>query len=282
MDVLITGGAGTVGTAITEHLADADGHSFTSLDLDEHPYPSVESVTADVTEYDEIRPHFDGKDAVIHLAHAPLDRGGPWERSIQWTETHGQNIRGHANVIEASVDAGIETAVYASSNHAVGMYEVLNAPDIYYPDFDLMVDHTVAPRPDSMYGNEKVYGEGLGRLAADAHGVQCYALRICAVRDPEYDHPYGDAEAGVDRGEFERGSDEYDQQVARLKCMWQSRRDLAQMVELCLQDETVDFGVFYGVSANDRRWFDINHAREVLEYAPQDNGEEWDAPPDSA
>ena len=281
MNVLITGGAGTVGTAITDGLADHEDYSIVSLDLEDHPNPNVESVIADVTDYDETRPHFDNVDALIHLAHIPLEIGGPWEQTIRWTEAHGKNLQAHANAIEAAVDAGVDSIVYASSNHAVGMYEVLNAPDIYYPGSDLMVDHTVAPRPDSMYGTEKVYAEGLGRLAADAHGVQFYALRICAVRDPEYDHPYGDAEAGVARGEFERGSDEYDQQVARLKAMWQSRRDLAHMVERCLQDETVDFDVFYGVSDNDRRWFDINHAREVLRYQPQDNGEEWDAPPDS-
>ena len=277
MNVLITGGAGTVGTAITDGLAGHEDYSIVSLDREEHPNPNVKSVIADVTDYEEIRPYFDDVDALIHLAHVPLETGGPWEQTIRWTEAHRKNLKLHANAIEAAVDAGVDSIIYASSNHAVGMYEVLNAPEVYYPDSDLMVDHTVAPRPDSMYGTEKVYAEGLGRLAADAHGVQFYALRICAVRDPEYDHPYGDAEAGVARGEFERHSDEYDQQVARLKAMWQSRRDHAHMVEQCLQDETVDFDVFYGVSDNDRRWFDIDHAREVLEYHPQDNGEEWDA-----
>jgi len=45
-----------------------------------------------------------------------------------------------------------------------------------------------------------------------------------------------------------------------MKGMWQSRRDHAQMVERCFADETVEFDVFYGVSDNDRRWFDIDHA----------------------
>lgn len=37
MDVLITGGAGTVGTAITDDLAARDEYAITSLDLEEHP-----------------------------------------------------------------------------------------------------------------------------------------------------------------------------------------------------------------------------------------------------
>jgi len=46
------------------------------------------------------------------------------------------------------------------------------------------------------------------------------------------------------------------------------------------RDETVGFGVFNGVSDNDRRWFSIDHARERIGYDPRDNGEEWDAPPE--
>ena len=68
--------------------------------------------------------------------------------------------------------------------------------------------------------------------------------------------------------------------VARMTAMWQSRRDFAQMTDKCLQDDSVTFDVFYGVSGNDRRWFDVDHAREVIGYEPQDNGDEWDAPPE--
>lgn len=281
MDVLITGGAGTVGTAITDHLADREAYDITSLDREEHPDPDVESVVADARDAETVRSELEGTDALIHLARVPMDGGGPSDQAIAWSDAHGENLRLHANTIGAAVDAGVDSIVYASSNHAVGLYEVENAPEIYHPDFDLTVDHTVQPRPDSMYGTEKVYGEGLCRLAADAHDVRCYALRICAVRDPEYDHPYGDAERAVDDGDFERGSDAYETQVARLKCMWQSRRDHAHMVDRCLRDDAVDYDVFYGVSANDRRWFDIDHAREVLGYEPQDDGddERWESRP---
>jgi NAD+ dependent glucose-6-phosphate dehydrogenase len=280
MQVLVTGGAGTVGTAITDGLASREEYDFASLDLEEHPHSDVESVVADVCDYEEIRPQFEGVDAVIHLAHVPMEEGGPDDRTIRWSEAHGENLRAHANVVGAAVDAGVDSIVYASSNHAVGMYEVKNAPEIYSREFELTVDHTVQPRPDSMYGVEKVYGEGLGRLASEAHDVRFYALRICSVRDPEYDHPYGDAEAGVERGEFERGDEAYDRQVARQKCMWQSRRDHAHMVERCLLDESVDFDVFYGVSANERRWFDVEHARRTIGYDPRDDGEEWEGPPE--
>jgi hypothetical protein len=43
--------------------------------------------------------------------------------------------------------------------------------------------------------------------------------------------------------------------------MWHSRRDLAQLVDRCLRDESVAADVFYGVSDNATWWFDISHAR---------------------
>jgi len=278
MDVLIPGGAGTIGTAITDHLDDREDYEFTSLDVTEHPDDDVRSVVADATDEAVVREHVAEADAVVHLARVHMDDGGPNDRAIAWSDEHLANLRLHATAYDAAVEAELDTFVYASSNHAVGMYEVEAAPDIYHGS-DFEVDHTVQPRPDSMYGVEKVYGEGLGRLAAETSALSVYALRICAVRDPEYDHPYGDAQRGVDEGRFALDSAAYDEQVARMHCMWQSRRDIAHMVERCLADDTVDFDVFYGVSDNDDRWFDVDHARDVLGYDPRDTADEWDAPP---
>jgi len=279
-DVLITGAHGTVGSAIKDHLGDRSEYDFTYFDLRESPNDSEETVIADIREYNSIRPAFENQDAVIHLARVP--GLSAWSHEISCSETLQEDLGAICNVMEATLDAGVEKFVYASSNHAVGMYEVLNEPDIYYPDFDLKLDHTTEPRPDSLYGLTKIYGEGIGRLAADAAGLKFAAIRICSIREPEYDHPYGDAEKGVKKGEWERGSQEYDQKVARHKAMWQSRRDFAQMVDLCLQNDDFEYEIFSGVSGNDRRWFSIERAREVLGYDPQDNGDEWDSPPDGS
>ena len=279
MNVLLTGAYGRVGTAIIDHLSDRDTYNFTFLDReepsDDHPYGEYDTFVADVSEYDAIRPAFDGIDAVIHLAGYP-ETDGTWKQILE------NNIIGTYNVFEAAANADVESVVFASTNHVMGMYEVENAPEIYQLDFDLNVDHTSPRRPDSYYGASKSFGEDLGRYYVENYEnpMHVYALRICSVRHKEYDHPYGDAEAGVEEGNWSRNSDEYDEMVNRMKSMWQSRRDLAQQVERCLIDDSVEFDVFYGVSDNDRRWFDIDHAREVLDYEPQDNGKEWNAPPE--
>ena len=272
-NVLLTGAFGRVGTAIIDHLADRDEYEFTYLNRSDRE--EYDTFVADVSNYEEMRPAFDDTDAVIHLAGYP-ETDGTFEQVLE------NNIIGMYNTLKAVADAGVETFVFGSTNHVVGMYEVEFAPEIYEPDFELLVDEKSPRRPDSHYGASKAYGEDLGRYYTEnyEYPTQFYALRICSVRHDEYDHPYGDAEHGVEDGEWERGSPDYERQVARMKAMWQSRRDLAQEVHCCLQDDDVEFDVFNGVSDNDRRWFSIEHARDVLGYAPQDNGEEWDAPPE--
>lgn len=268
VNVLLTGAYGRVGTAIIDHLADESRYEFTYLDRTDHD--EHETFVADVSDgVSAIRPAFEGQDAVIHLAAVP-------DTDADWSTVVENNILGTYNVLEAARDAEVEQFVFGSSNHVVGLYEEEHAPEVYDPEFDLTVTHAAPHRPDSYYGASKAFGEDLGRFYAEdlEFPRRFYALRLCRVESEEYDHPYGLADLGVDRGRWERGSDEYETAVDRMRAMWQSRRDLAQMVDRCLADKSVEFDVFYGVSDNERRWFDIDHAREVLGYDPVDSGDE--------
>ena len=287
MRVLITGANGTVGSAIVDQLGDRDEYEFTLLDIEEHP--DRETIVSDITDLDDLRGHFEGHDAVIHLA-AAVDLSGSFEEILS------ANIRGTYNVLQAAAEAEIETFVYASSIHTVGMYEIELSPEIYDPAYDLAVTHEDPVRPDSFYGLSKVFGEAAGRLFVENRSSALgeihptyvtntrdypnsfYSLRIKTVLGDDYDHPYGLAEMGVDEGWWDRGTDEYEYMADRLKCTWLSHRDLAQLVDLCLQDETVDYDVFWGVSDNDGTWVDLSHTKDVLGYDPRDNGNEWDAP----
>ena len=273
MEVLITGAHGQVGTAIVERLAEKQEYELTCLDREDAP--GHETVVADVADYDAIRPAFDGIDAVVHLAAASRP-GLPWQEILQ------SSIIGTYNVMEAVRDAGVGQVVFASSHHVSGNYEIKNAPELYDACLDFKIDHTDPVRPDSPYAIAKLLGEHFGHHYVENMDApeQFYALRLCNVSSEEYDDPYGRAEEAVERGEYERDSPEYERRVARRRGMWCSRRDLAQLVERCLQDEMVDFDVFYGVSDNPARWFDISHARNVLGYDPQDDASEWDKRPE--
>jgi hypothetical protein len=276
MDVLVTGGNGMVGTAIIDSLGNRSEYDFHVLDVKDAPETDVDTTVASVEDYEAIRPAFDGTDAVIHLAvYAPGIIDENWER------IRSVNIEGTRNVLRAAEDAEVEQVVFASTNHVVGMYEEELAPELYEPDHDLSLNHTSSPRPDSTYGVSKLFGENDGRFFVENmnYPKQFYAIRICSLRKPKYDHPYGDAEQGIDEGDCERGSDDYERLVKRMKSMWFSRRDCGHMIDRILKDEDTEFAVFSGVSDNDRRWFSIDHAREVVGYDPQDNAETWNAPP---
>jgi nucleoside-diphosphate-sugar epimerase len=282
MDVLITGGSGTVGTAITEQLGDADRYSFHNLDPDPHPSPDALAADrrGDVRDAATVRAALEEMDAVVHLALVP-GTGGAGDQSLPWSSSLAANLRAHHVVFEAAVDAGVDSVVFASSNHAVGLYELESAPDCYYPESDLLVDHTVPHRPDSAYGLTKSYGEDLGALAASQHGVAFYGLRIGATRDAPYDHPWGDPQRLLASGELDRGTAAWDDAVARMHGMWFSRRDAARLVDACLTDETVQWDVFYGVNGSAYSWFDVTHAEEVLGFAPRDTPAAFDGPPSS-
>lgn len=279
MDVLVTGAYGRCGTAIIDHLHDHGEYEFTYYNRsdrpDSHPYGGYDTIVGDISDYEALHSACKGKDAVVHLAAYPYTDG-------DWSDIFEPNVIGMYNVLEASRKAEVDSIVFASTNHVMGMYERKHAPDLYSKNYGLVLDHTDPVRPDSYYGASKSFGEDLGRYYVEdfEYPKRFYALRICSVRMPEYDHPYGDAEAGVADGEFERKSDEYDEQVRRMKATWQSRRDFAHQIECCLRDDSIEFDVFSGVSDNRRRWFNLEHARARIGYDPQDDGEEWEAPPE--
>ena len=251
--VLVTGAAGTIGTLVREHLADRYDLSHLTLEPAE-----FESTVANVADLDAIQPAFEGVDAVVHLA-ASISVESPWEDILP------NNIIGTYNVYEAARRAGVERVVFASSNHAVGMFEVEGSPGIYALDDPRKIDHTAEIRPDSYYGVSKAYGEAMGRYYAENHGLKVFCLRIGTVRAD--DDPRSEA-AGASSGWLPLTRE---QVYERLRATWLSHRDCAQLISRCLDAEGVSFGIYYGISDNPRKLWDIEHARREIGYAPQDS-----------
>lgn len=270
MRVLLTGACGRVGTAVVNHLHDS--FDFRYFDRQEHP--THQTHIGDVADYPSLAQAFEDVDHLVHLA-AASKVDSPWSTVLQ------SNIIGGYNALEAARRNQVERVVFASTNHVMGTYEREHSPALYEPDYDLVLDRDDPMRPDSHYASSKAFNEAQARYYVEHHEYpkRVYILRIGSVRGPDEDHPYADAERGVRRGGWERDSERYRREVKRMKATWQSRRDVAAMIAACLENETVTYDVFYGVSDNDRRWFDIEHARSVLGYDPQDNGEDWNEPP---
>jgi len=271
MNVLVTGAFGRCGTAIIDHLDDQYAFEYTDLPeaIQSATTGSVSTSVVDVTDRQAFTAACAGVDAIVHLA-------GYSDVESTFDDVHGPNILGVYNVLEAAREQDVRSVVFASSNHVMGRYENELAPDLY-TDETITLDHNDPPRPDSFYAASKLFGEYLGRFYVSEYEYpeQYYALRIGSLRSSPYDHPYGDAEKGVEDGRWERDSQPYRRQVARLKALWLSRRDFAHLVEQCLEDDDVTFGIFNAVSGNRTRWLDISRAKGILGYEPRDDGASW-------
>jgi uronate dehydrogenase len=154
-----------------------------------------------------------------------------------WETILPANIVGTYNLFEAARRNGVKRVLFATSNHAVGFYRR-----------DETIDHRVYPRPDSRYGVSKVFGEALGSLYADKYGMEVFNMRIGNVNPRPIDK--------------------------RRLSIWISPRDLAQLVTIGIEHPEIRFEIVYGVSGNQRSWYDNANA-ERLGYRPQDDSETW-------
>jgi len=242
--VLLTGASGRVGQAILGGIA--DDYEWRLLDreppADDDGY---DYVVADVTDEDAVRDAMEGVGAVVHLAGDPRPEA-PWDSVLR------NNIDGTQVVFEAAVDAGVEKVAFASSNHAVGHYETERKPDLYRVGDDFRLDGTELPRPSNLYGVSKAAGEVLGRYYHDEHDLSVVCVRI------------GNLTKGHPPIDYERG-----------QAMWLSYRDCAHLFDRCLQAD-YDYEIVYGISDNDRKYYSLERAKEVLGYDPQDNSAEYD------
>ena len=177
-------------------------------------------------------------DAVVRGVDAIVHLGG-FSVEGPWETILQANIIGLHNVYEAARANGVKRILFATSNHAVGFYRR-----------DETIDHNVYPRPDSRYGVSKVFGEALGSLYADKYGMEIFNIRIGNVNPRPVDK--------------------------RRLSLWISPRDLAQLVTIGIEHPDVRFEIVYGVSGNQRSWYDNSNAAR-LGYHPQDDSEAWAA-----
>lgn len=253
--VLITGAAGKVGRILKREL----GHRYDFRGLDRVPAPDMDTLVADISDLEAIRPAFEGVDTVVHLAGDPRP-GAPWESVL------ANNIVGTRNVYEAARLAGVRRVVFASSNHVVGYYPLKQDP--YRAVYEGRLREVRRPfppltaemvRPDSYYGVSKAFGEALGSWFHDEFGLSIICLRIGWVMEP--DDPTFSPPA---------------------LSLWLSHRDAAQLVERAIEaPPSVGFAVVYGMSDNSLLIWDLEATKRLLGYKPQDGaGEEWTPRPD--
>jgi nucleoside-diphosphate-sugar epimerase len=235
MQVTVTGGDGLIGSILRDRLSDRfDTRFLTREDADLEDLPALEAA-------------FAGADAVVHLA-ANADNGATWDGLLR------PNVIGVYHAFEAARRSGVRRVVYASSNHALGMamWDDERFADAAHPAH---VGTDVPVRPDSLYGATKVWGEAVGRLYAERHGLEVVCLRIGSVT--EDDRPPGP----------DMPRHEPPHVARRASGMWLSHRDCASLVEAALMAD-VRFAIVNGVSDNAGRWFSLDEGRQLLGWEP--------------
>lgn len=164
--VLVTGGAGRIGTYLRHRLR-RPGRVLRLLDLRHaggEPEEGVELVEGSITDPGAMAAAAAGTSAVVHL-------GGIANAQAAVTDLLHTNIAGTATVFEAARLQGVPRVVFASSNHAAGFGAYGRAHG------------GPLPRPDSFYGVTKVFGEALGSLYHDTYGMHVVCLRIGSCTD---------------------------------------------------------------------------------------------------
>lgn len=178
----------------------------------------------------------------VDLAVAGVDAvvhlaGNPDEDTLPASlESH---VHTTARILDAMVSHGVSHMAYASSNHAVG----------HTPRADL-VTTAVRPRPDMFYGVAKVAAEAVLSLYADRHNLCAVAMRI--------------------------GSFEQEPRTRRHLSTWLSTGDAVRMVAAAIAWPEPGLHVVYGISANSRRWWDLEPGH-AIGYHPHDDAETFAA-----
>lgn len=177
MNVLVTGGAGFIGSHSVEQLLEAGWNvrvldNFSSGARKNLPtHDALEIIEGDIRNFDTVRLAIEGVSHVLHLAaqvfvQASLDNP-PKSCSI--------NVLGFVNVLQAARSCGVQRMAYASS------------AAVYGPTQRLPIHETHACQPMSPYGLEKSINDQYGQLFGQEFSLSLLGLRYFNVYGPRQD-----------------------------------------------------------------------------------------------
>ena len=177
--VVVTGGAGFIGSCLVRKLIESGVDCVTVLDNLSSGKESnlaevrdqVDLQVADICDYTAIAPVLAGATRVFHLAAIPSVP----KSIIEPIPSHESNIDGTFNVLRACKDGRVGRVIYAASSSAYGDTEVL--PKV----------ETMKPMPLSPYALQKLVGEYYCSVFTACFGLETVGLRFFNVFGPRQD-----------------------------------------------------------------------------------------------
>jgi nucleoside-diphosphate-sugar epimerase len=178
MRVLVTGGAGFIGSHLVDRLL-ADGHEVRVLDNFTTGYRrnlahiagDFDLVEGDIQSYERGHNAVKNCEMVLHQAALPSV-----PRSIRDPLTsNAANVIGSLNILLAARDSGVQRVVHASSSSVYGGNETLPKQE------------ALTPLPISPYAVAKLASEGYCRSFAEVYGLETVSLRYFNVFGPRQD-----------------------------------------------------------------------------------------------
>ena len=176
MKLLVTGGAGFIGSNLVDELV-LLGHKVLVVDnlsggKRKNVNPKAKFYFADITNIKQIKPIFRGVDYVFHLAAMPRV-----QFSIEHPlESDMVNVRGTLNVLVASVNAGVKKVIYSASSSAYGDQKLMPLKENFLAN------------PKSPYGRQKHIGELYCKTWSEVYGLPTVCLRYFNVYGHRQNH----------------------------------------------------------------------------------------------
>jgi len=181
MSVIVTGGAGFIGSHLVDKLVELgftvkvlDNLSSGSLENIKHLLvkKNIEFVYIDIKNYEELKKALKNVETVFHFAANPEVRVSTVNPEVHFRE----NIIATFNVLEASRTGEVKEIVFASSSSVYG--EADNIP----------VPEEAPVRPVSVYGASKASCENLLHAYSVLYGLRALVLRYANVVGPRLRH----------------------------------------------------------------------------------------------
>ncbi len=189
MKVLITGASGRLGTYVIRELAERHTLVLMSRRQPAEEFANLPFIQGDLNNFEDCQRAVEGVDAIQHLGAQPnpVDhpdmRANAKEKGIPFDATFKTNMLGTYYLMQAAIEADVQTVVMSGSNCALG--HGFRISKTHMPIDYLPIDEEHPCYPEDSYSFSKRCGEDLLASYTRAYGIRTYITRPAGITPEE-------------------------------------------------------------------------------------------------